>query len=387
MTGSSTARRLALLATLLLAAAACAPASQRGGQPAANRRPRSSRTLSTNTGSFRHRGHGGAVVRRVHADRVRRFRASGSPRHGSRRSSTTSSPGDMTWPGSRSALARAGDPRVRRPRRPPADRHLCARGCRAGRPIVDEMLSAWTARASLAWASSPVPSDTPRLERSHVLDLESFSWPVRRDRRHGGRGGCSRCSGGEDDEDGDGRRGPHRSRRRDPAARAIKGNRYDLEMPNVSGLGLWPRPVIVIIGKPRFDKLSSDERAWLAQVSTRPSRTSWRRFRWPTSMPSGRCASTARRPHRPRVMGSAPHPPRRSSHATTPRRRPRFTARAVARIQELKSGSAPAQALAPSSRLQTRPFERTRGGLSGRHVLRPAHPARSSRSSGNPTTR
>ena len=36
-------------------------------------------------------------------------------------------------------------------------------------------------------------------------------------------------------------------------------------MPNISGVALWPRPVIVIIGKPRYDSLSSDQRAWLQQ--------------------------------------------------------------------------------------------------------------------------
>jgi TRAP-type C4-dicarboxylate transport system substrate-binding protein len=46
---------------------------------------------------------------------------------------------------------------------------------------------------------------------------------------------------------------------------SIEGNRYDLEMPHVTGLALWPRPVIVIMNKPRFDSLSNDQRAWLVE--------------------------------------------------------------------------------------------------------------------------
>lgn len=46
---------------------------------------------------------------------------------------------------------------------------------------------------------------------------------------------------------------------------SIVGNRYHHEMPFVSGLALWPRPVIVIIGKPRYDSLSDEQRTWLRQ--------------------------------------------------------------------------------------------------------------------------
>ena len=46
---------------------------------------------------------------------------------------------------------------------------------------------------------------------------------------------------------------------------SIVGNRYHHEMPVVSGIALWPRPVIVVIGKPRYDTLSDEQRAWLRQ--------------------------------------------------------------------------------------------------------------------------
>ena len=142
---------------------------------------------------------------------------------------------------------------------------------------------------------------------------------------------------------------------------SIKGNRYDLEMPRVSGLGLWPRPVIVIIGKPRFDKLSSDERGWLAkgidaavtdQLAALPAAD----LDAIGSMCENGTTFTSPNEEQ-RAASAAAIQPASERLGTDP-----FTARAIARIQELKSESAPAQALAPCD-LGSKPAPSTAAGV------------------------
>ena len=134
---------------------------------------------------------------------------------------------------------------------------------------------------------------------------------------------------------------------------SIKGNRYDQQMPNVSGIGLWPRPVIVIMGKPRFDGLSTDQRAWLAQgidaaVSDQLA-----------ALPRADGDAIASMCENGTTFASPSADQRRASAAAIQPVYERlgadpFTARAIARIQELKAGSAPAEAL-PSCDLAAKP--------------------------------
>ena len=127
---------------------------------------------------------------------------------------------------------------------------------------------------------------------------------------------------------------------------SIAGNRYDLEMPHVTGLGLWPRPVIVIIGKPRFDALSSDQRAWLAQAVDAAVADQL------AALPTADVQAIEHMCENGTTFAS-PTADQRAAFAaaiepvyerlgTDP-----FTARAVTRIQELKASTAPAGALPP----------------------------------------
>ena len=185
-----------------------------------------------------------------------------------------------------------------------------------GDPIVDDMLAG--------------------LEGTGVvgLGIVAGSDPVRRDARRGVR--CGRRAHGTDGRDRRHVRSPRTPRRRSAGPRrgsssvgrsgtrtpssqqlgAIYGNRYDQQLPNVSGLGLWPRPLIVVIGKAA---LRAPCRATSAPGWTKGSRpplpTGSETCRRRTRPRSRACARTAP-PSRPPTLRSAPPSSRRSGQST-----------------------------------------------------------------------